>query len=93
MPVVIVEASMKVNGEQRIFNWSYPSTIVKDYLRLGNYANQDEFLTKAIIAVKEADKRVIAKYGFECYGCVELLNELTALKNKKLENIEIKSFK
>ncbi|MHA1683870.1 MAG: hypothetical protein ACTSUE_23220 [Promethearchaeota archaeon] len=70
-------------GEPFTYEIIYPSTSVKKFFKKNDLFSAMEFIQKAILAMKEANKRVLEKYGFSCFGCKFAEDELMRFLGRK----------
>lgn len=61
----------------------YPSAIVKNYFKIAQKLSGKTFITTAIQAMDEANKKVKEKYGFTCYGCLYYEGKLKKILERK----------
>ena len=72
------------------FEILYPSTIVKNYFKRDEKLSAREFLKKALLAMNDANNRVIEKYGYACFGCNYYLEELeNIIKRRNLFSMDV----
>ena len=79
MPLTTVAIKLS-NGEMETLY--YPSSAVKEFFQEEQQLKCLEFVQVALEAIKEADRRVVSKYGYPCIGCMILKQKL--LKWKQL---------
>ncbi len=76
MPSCRVDVEIEPSaGISRPWTLNYPSSCVKNYLEPGKYPLH-EFFQTALAALKEANRRVMEKWGIACSGCVVLEHHL-----------------
>ncbi len=89
MPIVRVRLEIRYKDWVEYQEMYYASTVVREYLEEKEYSDVEQFFRLALKAAEEAQKRVIEKYGFKCWGTVELINFLKELKGKEIASIKV----
>ncbi len=76
MPSCRVDVEIQPSaGVSRPLTFYYPSTCVKNFLEPGKYP-LPEFCQTALAALREANRRVMEKWGISCSSCVVLEHRL-----------------
>ena len=73
MPLTTVAIEMSNGIAETLY---YPSSVVKEYFKENQEYGFQEFVQLALNSLEESNKRVAAKYGYPCIGCVLLKNRL-----------------
>ncbi len=89
MPIVRVRLEIRYKDKVEYHEVYYASTVVREYLEKKEYKDVEQFFKLALKAAEEAQKRVIEKYGFKCWGTVELIDLLNELKKKEIVSIKV----
>ena len=74
MPLTTVAIELSNGKSETLY---YPSNIVKEYFKEDQQLQILEFVNIALNSLKEADKRVMEKFGYPCIGCIILKQKLT----------------
>jgi uncharacterized repeat protein (TIGR04042 family) len=94
MPLTTVSIEVS-NGKQETLY--YPSSVVKEFFREDQRLKCMEFVELALNSLEEADKRVTAKYGYPCIGCIILKQKLqkweTEFRDETIKIVKIHEFK
>ena len=73
MPLTTVAIELSNGRTETLY---YPSNVVKDFFQENQQLKFLEFVQLALNSLKEADKRVICKFGYPCISCVILKQKL-----------------
>lgn len=78
MPEVMVE--IQYEGKEEKESFYSPSTCMFDFFEEGSIYPLEDFKRLMLEALKEANKRVIEKFGFGCFGCDMQIRKARNLK-------------
>ncbi|MHA1131470.1 MAG: hypothetical protein ACTSQI_04030 [Candidatus Helarchaeota archaeon] len=94
MPLTTLSIELS-NGKQETLY--YPSSVVKEFFHENQQLTCLDFVELALNSLDEADKRVTAKYGYPCIGCILLKQKLqkweTEFKEETVRIVKIHEFK
>ncbi|MEE8431986.1 MAG: hypothetical protein V3S16_12115 [Candidatus Desulfatibia sp.] len=84
MPVVIVRVEHLGSGASESFY--SPSTCIHDFIKKGESYTVADFRKRMLEGLKKANRLVVDKYGYACFGC-----DIEIMKVEKLPENENKS--
>lgn len=84
MPLTTVSIELS-NGRKELLY--YPSSVVKEFFQEDQLFKWQDFIQLALDSIKEADKRVLQKYGYPCIGCILLKQKLLKWEEEFKEEI------
>ena len=94
MPLTTISIELSDGKQETLY---YPSSVVKEFFQEQQQLKGLEFVELALHSLDEADKRVTAKYGYPCIGCMILKQKLqkweTDFKDEIIKIVKIHEFK